>query len=622
MCFENTLFRKEILMNNVITILVDSVFSKCLGNQRTTISSTPFIDQLIKKGSFYPNVYSFGPYTDAATKGLYCVEPTLDNYGYYFGINSSDNNHFREFKEQGYETYGFYYPYYLVSSKVEQYIDHSVYTSGFLFQSVWFGKLEYYSKLQKERVLSEKEYALIIKCVDMVFDCWSLFYSNLQSSESAQIVKRLHNSKADNTGVSGLKIEIEKFQNNPRKYVDELLKQGMDHALAKINEYDFSKHINQEFLKDKVFGDHRDFFEALRKVSLANAITDPEISILRAFNELKSTITTHNKNHLRYFINYGMYLLSYSYFKKQSATPNWQLMASMNKQIETLCSLLSKRNNETPFYASLHVLEPHHNVSFFSYDSDDSETVSEEIEYLYPLLKNGASKKCGNILYQLSLRYVDLCVKRLFKRLKELGLLENTTIMLVADHGSSYTFKNIRSTVTNNFHTENYNVPLVIWQSKIEKPFKGIHQGLYTSADVFPLLWNTIGLNVDHSKYPYSIFDPNRPRKYVVTEYMGPGCPDMMTREVWLSGRNNEYVVGYKINITGGIDVDRPNVVYHIKNDNQEKVNLAGKIILSQNRDLYRVIEAITERFSQIQSNSKDIVNNLDEFYVVKKENG
>lgn len=94
-------------MNNVITILVDSVFSECISSRKTKASSTPFIDTLLKDSIYTPNMYSFGPYTNAATKGLYCSVPTLEDYGYYFGINASEYNPYRLFKENGYETYGF-----------------------------------------------------------------------------------------------------------------------------------------------------------------------------------------------------------------------------------------------------------------------------------------------------------------------------------------------------------------------------------------------------------------------------------------------------------------------------------------------------------------------------------
>ena len=109
--------------DNVIVILLDSVYSQCLGTGRTERSSTPFIDRLITEGLYTPNMYSMGPYTDAATKALFCSEPTMNGFGYYFGINAS-KNHFEVFHDNGYEIFGFYYPYYHVGRKTSKIIDH------------------------------------------------------------------------------------------------------------------------------------------------------------------------------------------------------------------------------------------------------------------------------------------------------------------------------------------------------------------------------------------------------------------------------------------------------------------------------------------------------------------
>ena len=602
--------------NNVIVILVDSVFSQCIGKRRTKISSTPFIDELASSGASFKNVFSYGPYTDAATKGLYCVEHTLDNYGYYYGINSSDNNHFREFKENGFETYGFYYPYYLVGSKVEKDIDHSIYTSGFLFQSVWFGKLEYYSKIQKQRSLTDIEYSVVIKCLDMVFDCWKLFYSNLANEESGRIINRLRGGEINGNGCEGLDNEILNYNLNKRKYVDNLLELGMEHPLAKINEFDFSKHINRDFLENEIYEKHADFFRKTKMISLRNAILDPEISLKEFLDEIVLLLKDHNKDHLRCFINYGMYLFAYSYFKKSSFKNNWQLMASMNKQIEVLCDLLKDRDSNRPFYASLHVLEPHHNISFFSYDADDVNLINEEIEYLYPLLSNNASDKCGNILYQLSLRYVDLCVKRLFDELKEMGCLNNTTVMIMADHGSSYTYKNIRTSVTNNFHIENYNVPLLIWDANMSNQLIGEHEGFYSSSDIFPLLWNMLQLNIDYTKYPHSINCVNKSREFVMLEYMGPGCPDMMSRDVWIAARNRDYVIGYKININDLFDIDNPTDIYELKKDIKERKNMRKSIKPSEVPELTALSMAVKERFYEIKNQTKSILADFDSFLV------
>ena len=254
-------------MKSVITILIDSVFSKCIGKGVTEISSTPFIDKLAKQGIYAPNVYSFGPYTDAATKGLYCGQPTLDDFGFYYCINGSKSNHFRIFKERGYETFGFYYPYYLLSEKTEQYIDHSIYISGFLYESVWNGKLKQYGDIKNREGLTDFDYQVLEKCLDMVFQCWIKFYNNLGNQEySNLIVNRLKEPNAgEEQGAEALGKEYNKYLINKRKYIDSVLVEGMNHALAKINDYNFDKHINTDLLKNAVYREQKTFFNEIYK---------------------------------------------------------------------------------------------------------------------------------------------------------------------------------------------------------------------------------------------------------------------------------------------------------------------------------------------------------------------
>ena len=86
-------------MNNVVTLLIDSVLWECVGNTRCKISPTPFMDSLKRESITASNLYSHGPYTDAATKSLYTGTNCLDDFGYYFRLNTAKSNHFKVFHQ-------------------------------------------------------------------------------------------------------------------------------------------------------------------------------------------------------------------------------------------------------------------------------------------------------------------------------------------------------------------------------------------------------------------------------------------------------------------------------------------------------------------------------------------
>ena len=103
-------------------------------------------------------------------------------------------------------------------------------------------------------------------------------------------------------------------------------------------------------------------------------------------------LRTKQKEDLRYAINYGMLMSSTKLMIKRSFKKEWQLEASAGKQIDTLISLLKSRNSDHPFYASLHVEEPHHNIAFFSYDSDDIDRIKGELGILKTIGLEDAEK--------------------------------------------------------------------------------------------------------------------------------------------------------------------------------------------------------------------------------------
>ena len=606
-------------MNNVIVLLIDSVFSECLGKNKTQISSTPFIDELVKESVFAPNIYSFGPYTDAATKGLYCGNRTLDDYGYYFGLNSSEYNHFKLFKENGYETYGIYYPYYLLSSKIEKNIDHSIYTSGFKYISVWGGKYEYYAKIKEQRQLTDLEYDILEKCVELVFDCWMNFYNNVEKyPESRIIVKELINEELNATGCKGLRREFKKYLNNKREYIDELLMQGMQHPLAQVNEFDYGKKEDIEFVK-KIYAEYKKEFSNISKVNLGKNLKNNFINIKKSKDSIISYLKTHDITELRYFGNYGMLMLAMKMMKERSLKPQWQDLASLDKQIEALFSCLENRDSTKPFYASLHALEPHHNVSFFSFDSFDDGKIAEEIEYIKPLIKGCGADFSGNLLYQLSLRYVDLCVKRLFRKLEEKDMLETTTVMLVADHGSSYFFNPVRTRVVNTFHKENYNIPLLIWQKKAKKEYIGKYEKLYSSDDVFPTLCDLLGLEAPKQFTGKSIVSNKDGREYIITEYMGPGVPDMISKEVWISIRNKYYVIAYKNKISQPLDIYHPYLIYDLQKDPKEINNWVNIVDINKNKEIQNMVGIIEKRYRKIQIDTNAFLRELKDFSIIDK---
>lgn len=466
--------------NNVIVILVDSVYSDCLGSNRTKISSTPFIDSLIKDNGLYvPNIYSYGPYTNAATKGIFCGTETLNDYGYYFGINSSKYNHYKIFKENGYETYGFYYPYYLIDSKNSKYIDNHIFTSGFVFSPIWRGNFEYYSIIKKSRELKDIEYLLMEKALKEIFDIWIGFYEILTNDSNSSRLLTNNIGKFDIQKAKRI-VEEEKllFKKEPIIYLNELLKCGMKHRLANIDKIDVSKFADKNFIQGNIYKKYNYVFREMNKINKKCNKQNNFIEKNRIIKSIKKFLRSRKIKDLRYIINIFLAKNSIKMMIKNTNKKIWQEMPSAHTMIDEMKITINKHiGRSEPFYMFCHLLDAHERISFFSYDSKSVSVIKNDIESAHELARNVGSDFKGSLLYQLSLNYIDNQLERLFKHLEVSNLLDNTTVMIVSDYGSSYTNYPIRENVVNNFHKENYNVPLLIWKKR--ETHGGINEHMY-----------------------------------------------------------------------------------------------------------------------------------------------
>ncbi|MFK2437483.1 hypothetical protein ACIXRX_17925 [Bacteroides fragilis] len=81
----------------------------------------------------------------------------------FFKLNTAPVHHYKAFHDAGYETYDFNYPYYIIGNDVNKYIDHSIYSTGFIYGSEWRGIYSYYHDIIKVRPLNEYEHLLLKK---------------------------------------------------------------------------------------------------------------------------------------------------------------------------------------------------------------------------------------------------------------------------------------------------------------------------------------------------------------------------------------------------------------------------------------------------------------------------
>lgn len=593
------------MKNNVICILVDSVIADYFGKTRCFESPTPFIDSLRSEGLVANNMYSHGPYTDAATKSLYTGRNCLDDFAFYFRLESAPADHYKVFHDNGYETYGLYYPYYVLGPKTKKNIDHSFYTAGFIYKSEWNEIYKYYSSKLAKTGLKDDDKLLLHKRTQLMFEAWSLYYEEILSNpQSLRIIKSIFDDFDVNKAYDFLTTEYQKYKAKPDQYLFNLLSEGLEHPLAKLDNLDVDIKIDRNKLS-LLYKDEASFFTKISKLNFSANFSRHLPSFRRIYKGVCQCLKDRNLESIKFLANYWCLLNDVKLFKKHSFLKHWQDLPSARTQLECAAEILEERGNRNkPFYMSLHLLDPHNYVSFFSYDN--LLKAKEEIAVLNKYVDMLGSEFDGAISYILSIRYVDYCIKLFCEKLKAMGIWDNTTIMIIADHGSSYSFSPLHGPRVNTFDKECYHVPFIIRSPG----FAGCENNdYYNSKDIFPTLFDMVGIQKPKSFIGHSIFDKSyTPQNYVITEYTGPGCPDLLNRRIWFSIRDCSFVIGYKVGIFENFEDGEISVVYDLSKDPNGYYDIKKTIDKTK---LTYLLKPLKRRFEEVKINTKLFIKAL-----------
>ncbi len=593
-------------MNNVITFFLDSVTWNSLDTRQASISPTPFLDSLKSESITTTKLYSHGPYTDAATHSLFTGRDCLDDFGYYFKLNTAPTHHYKAFHDAGYETYDFNYPYYIIGDGVAKYIDHSIYSTGFLYSSEWGGIFSFYHEKIKERELTENEHILLKARLKVMFESWERYLNDTISKPGTMIIhKEILKTYDSKTALKKLIQEKEKFNKHPFEYINDFIKQGLEHTLVTLDSSGIESYIDNDFIDKYIEKKYGDFLNKIAKNNFKANVFANFPSIKRLVFGLKKYLKTKDSSNLLFLQNYLGCLTTMQLMRKRWKTKGWQNQHTAHTMYEAGLNILKERKSDKPFYFFFDVEEPHNNIAFFSYDTQDESVIDEEMSVLREYVDAVGTKFKGNLLYLLSLRYSDYKIQKFCESLKELGLWETTTILVIADHGSSYTYNPLHNNRVNCFDDECYHIPMLIRHPGLKG--KEINTYQY-SKDVLPTLMDVVGLKPCKEFKGRSMLQEAEPRKYVIGEYMGPGCPDMLQRRIWFSARDEKYIVAYKVGIYEPFETGELAEVYDLTADPKGYYNINDEIDRSK---IQYLLDPLKKRFDEIKIDSRQFFEEL-----------
>lgn len=581
-------------MKNVFFIVVDSFVADKFGDTRNSNSPTPFLDELKKKSLYCSNMYSQGPYTEAGSKSLLTGYDSLDYGGYMHNIHNAKSSYLDVFKNAGYKIVDFFLPYYMYSTREFDAIDQTYLTSDFSFDSVWTYRLQHFADLKKQRPLTELEWKDIETQIDLTFNAWfNIFNKKLNGDEESFACQREVVAAYDwDNNYKLLKSEFEDYSNNKEQYLKKVLEDGRSCNLFKIARYDFAKILNQNFINKNVFDKHKRFFKNLRRKQLFLNLKNQHIDWSKLSRSIYSSIFNMK---LDGWIRQYIYALFCSEMSKgYSQKKFYQTLPSMRNMIRTAISFIHNNKTSRPLLLHCHPEELHNRVNYFSFDIPEERLIDHEFKMYERYLDSLKPSYKGNILYDCALLYVDDCIKELCESLESEGILDNSIIVICADHGSSYSCEVIRDNVSNNCHTENYHIPLLIFDGSHKQ---GIYNSRYhTSKDILATVYLMCGFNIPDYVTGGGI-TKNSGSNVAISEYMGGGCPDLRTKPISFIARNDKYLMLYRVYAFDDFEKGELIEVYNLQEDIYELSNIKDTIDKSC---LTPIFEEIKKRHQRI----------------------
>lgn len=598
------------MKNNAIFFFVDSVTWNSIGTNQAKVSPTPFLDSLKKESITTTKLYSHGPYTDAATHSLFTGRDCLDDFGYYFKLNTAPIHHYKAFHDAGYETYDFDYPYYIIGNEVAKYIDHPVWDASFIYGSEWGGIYSYYHDIIKERPLDADEHLLLQARIEVMFESWKRYLLDITTRPETIAIHKEILKTYDATGaLQSLVSEEEKFRKAPYQYIDDFIAQGKEHILVNLDSSGIETYINGDFIDNYIVKKYGKFLDKIARNNFKANVWRNLPSLKRICYGVSKYLKTHNSDNLLFLENYLGSLTTMKLMRKRWKGKGWQNHHSAYTKYTAGLEVLKERKSDKPFYFFIDVDEPHNNIAFFSYDIQDKAVIDEEMQMLQQYVDEVGTDFKGSLIYLLSLRYIDYQIQRFCEGLKELGLWDTTTILVTADHGSSYTFNPIHNRRINNFDDENYHIPMLLRHPGLKGEVISSYQ---YSKDILPTFMDVLGLEPCQEFKGHSMLRQQEQRQLVIGEYMGPGCPDMLKRPIWFSARDEKYIIGYKVGVYQEFDEGELAEVFDLTKDPEAFYNINDKI---DRKMIEYLLEPLRSRHIEIRRDTTDFMNRLREKY-------
>ena len=582
-------------MRNVIFILVDALGADFIGKTDFRNSTTPFFDKLKGRAIFTENMYSLAPYTEAALVATLGGEMTLDHGEYVKAINNCEVVLAEEYKNHGYFTISSFTPY-LYSPSLIRGVDEYGYTRCSVLSSMVRFRLTGMKEKYLSKGFSKYDYQ---KCEDVIkAEMLTLkrFMEDLQESNQrvTMLVDKLDDFNYQNT-LNLINKELKMINEDSVSYIDEVFCNWENHSLFKIpNENIKNKCTIQtrEYVETK----YMQFIELAQKRHRRFQRRNNTIDFKYLFN-LCRTEKEKKRFLMRTLREYYKGYTSSEMEERVCASSygKYKTVVSAKTQFDFFGKKIRKLDADGKnYYTYIHLEDFHIPSMYFSYDSDDIALIDREFENIKNYVDNLPSNYAGNLITDLSALYVDSKLSEFVDEMQS-ELKNDVIFVITADHGYSYYNRPRRPIEVNNFYQENFRIPFYLFGNSIEN--KRI-EGMFSSMDV-PSTVRYYSNIYGENPFKGKVIGVDKSRDVVLNEWLGPGCPDIQTNDIWYAAFDGRYKVSVKVKLNEYVLSSNIVSIFDIHKDGLEKNNLL--LSMKSNQTVISLLNIIKLRHEEIQ---------------------
>lgn len=558
-----------------------------------------YIDHIKEKDSFFKhleeisycanNMYSSGPFTEAAVREMWASQSTITGRNYLSEAYFDNNTIFQVFKDNGYFIYmgeliPFFNDNFIVDNNNVQREEGRI--RGFIH--LWKNRLLYFIDIYKKGEIKDTDFSQL----EFILDC---FFNTFSSTDK-------------------ILLEKEKFKNNIKKYIEDILQNVYQSSFFKyISSKDYfnsmyrnAVNVNKIIENPLLPSEEHFLFKAKYKNTqyLLESINDADenkVDVVEKLLSGSSNRCIHSNNDL------------ISHMRM-----NFEKLPKLKDELDTFIKWYDEDYDVSqPFFAYIHNYDFHYQESFINSEYEDMEAYTREIREKAIEIDELEFKKMS-LSKQLTMRNIENNLAKFWEELAQRNIFDNTYVILTADHGiSNYMYPANRNESERwNYLKTNFQVPFYMQGCNIT-PEKD--NSFYMARCILPTLIEKCALkNTDNIIGKSINEEKNNEFSYAIWIN---GIPDFYRQQMKVGIRNQKYSMTFEAFVTQIFDTSEIKGVYDLTTDPDECNNLKWKKIQDEEFiKLYNTLKDIW--FNNIQQIllDKNVFQNRFEFLINNEE--